>query len=85
VLSNKFLKLLALQAPNFEKVEIYLFKKLITGGMVKVLLYSIYTPKMRSDNFPVYAVPVTVLSVGLPKKKKKGKLRHLISLSRVTY
>jgi hypothetical protein len=33
----------------------------------------------------VYALPVTVLSVGLPKKKKPAILRHLISLSRVTY
>jgi hypothetical protein len=36
---------------------------------------------------PTYinAVPVTVLLVGLPKKKKPAKLRHLILLSRVTY
>jgi hypothetical protein len=31
----------------------------------------------------VFAVPVSVLLVGLPKKK--AKLRHLILLSRVTY
>jgi hypothetical protein len=31
----------------------------------------------------IYAVPVTVLLVGLPKKR--AKLRHLILLSRVTY
>jgi hypothetical protein len=33
----------------------------------------------------VYAVPVSVLLVGLPKKKKTAKLTHLILLSRVTY
>jgi hypothetical protein len=33
----------------------------------------------------VYAVPVTVLWVGLPKMKKQTKLRHLILLSRVTH
>jgi hypothetical protein len=32
----------------------------------------------------IYAVPVTVLLVGLPKRKP-AKLRHLILLSRVTY
>jgi hypothetical protein len=32
----------------------------------------------------VYAVPVSVLLVGLPKKPK-AKLRHLILLFRVTY
>jgi hypothetical protein len=31
------------------------------------------------------AVPIAVLLVGLPKKKKTAKLRHLILLSRVTY
>jgi hypothetical protein len=31
----------------------------------------------------VYAVPVSVLLMGLPKKE--AKLRHLIILSRVTY
>ncbi len=33
----------------------------------------------------IYAVPITVLLVGLAKKKKEAKLRHLILLSRVTY
>jgi hypothetical protein len=32
----------------------------------------------------VYAVPLSVLFVGFPKKKK-AKLRHLLFISRVTY